>query len=68
MPSLIGFVALAGIVVNNGILLLQSTKRMIQAGTEVKTALICASRDRFRPIVFDHFDDHCRSFTDSDRN
>ena len=51
MPSLLGFVALSGIVVNNGILLLQFTKRMIQAGTEIKTALIQASCVRFRPIV-----------------
>ena len=49
--SLIGFVALAGIVVNNSLILVEFFNRNRRAGMELKPALVEAGRRRFRPIV-----------------
>ncbi|MEI4233919.1 efflux RND transporter permease subunit [Roseovarius sp. D22-M7] len=51
MPSIMGAASLAGIVVNNAILLVQVIKRRIGEGTLATEAAGLASRDRFRPIV-----------------
>jgi multidrug efflux pump subunit AcrB len=51
MPSLVGAASLAGIVVNNAILLVQATKTHAASGLAVAAAAGRASRDRFRPIL-----------------
>ena len=51
MPSLVGAASLAGIVVNNAILLVQATRAHAASGLEVAAAAGRASRDRFRPIL-----------------
>lgn len=49
--SMIGFIALAGIIVRNSILLVDFTQQQIREGTEVKEALCMAGQIRMRPIV-----------------
>ncbi len=49
--SLIGFVALAGIVVNNSLILVEFFNRNCQEGMEMKPALVDAGRRRLRPII-----------------
>jgi multidrug efflux pump subunit AcrB len=51
MPSLIGAASLAGIVVNNAILLVQVIKRHAGEGVDLAHAAGQASRERFRPIL-----------------
>ncbi|SEP17972.1 Multidrug efflux pump subunit AcrB [Salinihabitans flavidus] len=51
MPSIMGAASLAGIVVNNAILLVQVIKRRSGEGEELSRAAGLASRERFRPIV-----------------
>lgn len=51
MPSLIGAASLAGIVVNNAILLVQVIKRHAGEGMDLAQAAGQASRERFRPIL-----------------
>lgn len=51
MPSLIGAASLAGIVVNNAILLIEFIKNNRQRGLDVIRAAGQASRDRFRAIL-----------------
>ncbi|MCW8856210.1 MAG: efflux RND transporter permease subunit [Kangiella sp.] len=51
MPSLIGAASLAGIVVNNAILLIQFIKNNRQNGVGVVRAAGLASRDRLRAII-----------------
>lgn len=51
MPSLIGAASLAGIVVNNAILLVQVIKRHASEGMDLARAAGHASRERFRPIL-----------------
>lgn len=51
MPSIMGAASLAGIVVNNAILLMQAIRRHTAAGTGRAIAAGRASRERFRPIV-----------------
>ncbi len=50
MPSMLGFVSLAGVVVNNSILLVNFIKARHEAGESVITAAEQASRSRFRAI------------------
>ncbi len=50
MPSMIGFVSLAGIVVNDSILLVIFVKRHIRDGMSFHDAASQAVRDRFRAI------------------
>ena len=50
MPSVVGFVALAGVVVNNAILLVEFIKRNVRSGMEVEEAARQASRQRFRAM------------------
>ncbi len=51
MPSLVGAASLAGIVVNNSILLVQFIKAHAAAGLDIIAAAGQASRDRFRAIL-----------------
>ncbi|QKK02992.1 MAG: efflux RND transporter permease subunit [Pseudomonadota bacterium] len=51
MPSLIGAASLAGIVVNNAILLVQFIKRFREQGMSAREAAGAASRARFRAIL-----------------
>ena len=49
--SMIGFIALGGIIVRNSILLVDFSKHAIQGGMDVREAVILAARTRTRPIV-----------------
>ncbi len=51
MPSMMGFVSLAGIVVNNSILLVSFVKHHGAMGASIHDAVVNAARDRFRPIL-----------------
>ena len=50
MPSVVGFVSLAGVVVNNAILLVEFVKRNVRRGMEIEEAARQASRERFRAM------------------
>lgn len=50
MPSMVGFVSLAGIVVNNSILLVAFIRSHLDAGSPIAAAAAQASLDRFRAI------------------
>ena len=50
MPSMLGFVSLAGIVVNDSILLVEFVKRRVKEGLSVHDAAAKASYDRFRAV------------------
>lgn len=47
----VGIIALAGIVVRNGILLVEFTELMIEQGMDVKDAIIEAGRTRMTPVL-----------------
>ena len=49
--SLVGFLALAGIVVNDSLILVSRVNALREGGKSVGDALRAAGRDRFRPIV-----------------
>lgn len=49
--AMIGFVMLAGIIVNNGIVLVDYINQLRRAGTEKKKAIVEAGRTRLRPIL-----------------
>ncbi|RLA16873.1 MAG: AcrB/AcrD/AcrF family protein, partial [Gammaproteobacteria bacterium] len=51
MPSLLGFVSLAGIVVNDSILLVEFVKKHIAEGMSPHQAAAKASSERFRAVV-----------------
>ncbi len=51
MPSLLGFVSLAGIVVNDSILLVVFLKAARREGADVEAAAARAARQRFRAIA-----------------
>jgi len=51
MPSMLGFVSLAGIVVNDSILLVEFVKRRVGEGLSVHDAAAKASYDRFRAVL-----------------
>ncbi len=51
MPSLLGFVSLAGIVVNDSILLVEFVKRHIREGMAPHQAAAKASYERFRAVL-----------------
>ncbi|MDV7105819.1 efflux RND transporter permease subunit [Vibrio sp. TH_r3] len=50
MPSLMGFVSLAGIVVNDSILLVQYIRHHVDQGDNVHDSVVKASRERFRAV------------------
>ncbi|MDO5540410.1 MAG: efflux RND transporter permease subunit [Eubacteriales bacterium] len=49
--ALIGFVMLSGIIVNNGIVLVDYTNQLRREGMEKKAALVEAGRTRLRPVI-----------------
>ncbi|MBQ7370403.1 MAG: efflux RND transporter permease subunit, partial [Blautia sp.] len=49
--AMIGFIMLSGIIVNNGIVLVDYTNQLRAEGMEKREALIQAGKDRLRPIV-----------------
>jgi multidrug efflux pump subunit AcrB len=51
MPSILGFISLAGIVVNDSILLVQYIRHHVDDGEDVYGAVVKASRDRFRAVL-----------------
>lgn len=51
MPSLVGFATLAGVVVNDNILLVKFIKDRMEEGMNATEAGWQAARDRFRPIM-----------------
>ena len=51
MPSMLGFASLAGVVVNDSILLVEFIKRRRRAGSTTPEAAQAASRDRFRAVL-----------------
>ena len=51
MIAMIGFVMLSGIIVNNGIVLVDYTNQLRAEGMEKRQALIQAGKDRLRPII-----------------
>lgn len=51
MPSIMGFVSLAGIVVNDSILLVTFIRNRMDEGISVEKASMQASRDRFRAVL-----------------
>jgi HAE1 family hydrophobic/amphiphilic exporter-1 len=55
MFSLIGLVVLAGIVVNNAIVLVDYTNRLRSRGKSIHDAALAGGRTRFRPILMTTF-------------
>ena len=53
--SMIGFIALAGIIVRNSILLVDFAKHQILAGYSLREAVILSSETRMRPIMITAF-------------
>jgi multidrug efflux pump subunit AcrB len=51
MPSMMGFISLAGIVVNDSILLVEFVKKRVNTGLTVHEAAARASHDRFRAVL-----------------
>ncbi len=51
MPSMLGFASLAGVVVNDSILLVEFIKLRRAEGVSVSTASTMAGRDRFRAVM-----------------
>lgn len=51
VDSLIGTVILVGIVVNNGIILIDYTNRLIRDGVELREAVLSAGLRRVRPVL-----------------
>ena len=49
--AMIGMVMLAGIIVNNGIVFVDSVNQLIEEGSEVRQAIVTTGRNRLRPIV-----------------
>ncbi len=49
--SMLGFLVLSGIVVNNGIVFVDYTNQLISSGSGVNEALVLAGRTRMRPIL-----------------
>ena len=47
----VGIMALAGIVVRNGILLVEFTDLLIKQGVEVKEAIVEAAKTRMTPVI-----------------
>ena len=51
MYSVIGFVALAGIVVNSSLVLVDHVNKRLDKGEDIEAAVLDAGRARFRPIL-----------------
>ena len=53
--SMIGFIALAGIIVRNSILLVEFAKNEVASGKEIREAVVAAGQTRMRPILITSF-------------
>ena len=53
--SAIGLIMLVGIVVNNGIILVDYTNLLVERGTELKEACFQAGKNRLRPVLMTTF-------------
>ncbi len=49
--SVIGLIILTGVVVNNGIVLVDYTNQLVEEGKEIMDALLEAGRTRLRPVI-----------------
>jgi HAE1 family hydrophobic/amphiphilic exporter-1 len=49
--ALLGFLVLSGVVVNNGIVLVDYVNRLVDSGMEVTEALVLGGKTRLRPII-----------------
>ena len=49
--AMIGFIMLSGVIVNNGIVFVDYTNQLVNAGTPVEDALVETGRTRLRPII-----------------
>lgn len=49
--AMIGFVMLAGIIVNNGIVLIDYMNQLRESGMEKRAAILEAGRTRLRPVL-----------------
>jgi multidrug efflux pump subunit AcrB len=50
MPSMMGFISLAGIVVNDSILLVQYIRHHVEQGDDIYQSVVKASQERFRAV------------------
>ncbi|HHI88944.1 MAG TPA: efflux RND transporter permease subunit, partial [Hellea balneolensis] len=55
MPAFMGMILLMGIIINNGILLVDFTKAAMARGEDLQTALLGAVEKRTRPILMTAF-------------
>ena len=51
IPSSIGFIALFGIALTDGVVLLSRFERLRQQGTELQAAILSGCRSKFRPVL-----------------
>ncbi len=51
IPSSIGFIALFGIVLTDGVVLISRFERLRKQGTELREAVISGCRSKFRPVL-----------------
>ncbi|MDJ0934739.1 MAG: efflux RND transporter permease subunit, partial [Kiloniellales bacterium] len=49
--TILGLLSLAGIIINNGIVMIDSVEAERQAGADPYTAIVTAAVSRFRPIM-----------------
>ncbi len=49
--SIMGIISLAGIVVRNGIVLIEFIEEARRDGTDLKEAILMATMARFRPVI-----------------
>jgi multidrug efflux pump subunit AcrB len=47
----VGVISLAGVVVNNAIVLIDYTNKLIERGMNIREAIIAAGATRFRPVM-----------------
>jgi cobalt-zinc-cadmium resistance protein CzcA len=51
VSSAVGFIALFGVSIQNGVIMIAHINTLRKSGTELKEAVITGSRHRFRPII-----------------
>ena len=51
IPSSIGFIALFGIALTDGVVLISRFERLRQEGTELLAAVVSGCRSKFRPVL-----------------
>ena len=55
ISAFMGMIMIVGVVVNNGILMIDYTEKYLQDNSDVKEALLMAGRVRMRPILMTMF-------------